>query len=84
MSHSMAKYIYIYTWPNTYIYIYIYIYIVLGKTLWTLQTAKGFMIKHLKVLRRPSFLSPHAVIPQSSEHLSNASPGLRSVSEAML
>ena len=65
-------------------YIYIYIYIVLGKTLWTLQTAKGFMIKHLKVLHRPSFLSPHAVIPQSSEHLSNASPGLRSVSEAML
>ena len=78
MSHSMAKYIYIYTWPNT------YIYIVLVKTLWTLQTAKGFMIKHLKVLHRPSFLSPHAVIPQSSEHLLYASPGLRSVSEAML
>ena len=59
--------------------------VVLGKTLWTSQTAKGFMIKHLKILHRPSsFLSPHAVIAHSSERLSNASPRLRPVSEAML
>ena len=65
--------------------VYVCVCVVLGKTLWTSQTAKGFMIKHLKILHRPSsFLSPHAVIAQSSERLSNASPRLRPVSEAML